>query len=201
MNPRCLAPSVAVALALAAAAPAALASPTFPGEVQNTLGTPCVPPCVICHATSLGGLGTAVRPFGLAVRERGAHAGDTAELRAALELLEAEGVDSNQDGIPDVAELREGRNPNDAAGICGLQYGCATGAPRRHGDAPVAVVVLIGLWARRRSRATPRSCRGQPPQGLRCRSTACTRSASGTCATRSARSHACTRATCRSHPG
>jgi hypothetical protein len=77
-------------------------------------------------------------------------------LRAALELLEAEGVDSNQDGIPDVAELREGRNPNDAAGICGLQYGCTTGAPRRHNGAPVTVMVLIGLWARRRIRAVLR---------------------------------------------
>ena len=59
-------------------------------------------------------------------------------------------MDSNQDGVPDVVELREGRNPNDGTGLCGLQYGCATRPPRGQGDAPVMLVVLIGLWARRR---------------------------------------------------
>jgi hypothetical protein len=116
---------------------------------------PCAPPCVICHATSLGGLGTVVRPFGLAVHARGAHAGDTTGLRRALGLLESEGVDSNDDGVGDVAELREGRNPNDGTGLCGLQYGCTVRAapprtPDRHGRVLVTVAILIGILARRR---------------------------------------------------
>jgi MYXO-CTERM domain-containing protein len=156
MNHRCLALSVAAALALVWA-PAAHASPTFPAEVQSTLGMPCAPPCIICHATSLGGIGTAVRPFGLAVHARGAHAGNIAGLRGALGLLEAEGVDSNHDGVGDVAELRQGRNPNDGTGLCGLQYGCAVSAapPRTpdRGDGLVTLAVLIGLLARRRVRA------------------------------------------------
>ena len=153
MNHRRLAPSVAAALALLARVPAAHASPTFPGEVQSALGMPCAPPCTICHATNLGGIGTAVQPFGQAVHAHGAHAGDTAGLRRALDLLEAEGLDNNHDGVGDVAELREGRDPNNGTGLCGLQYGCTAGSPPRPAGGLVTMVVLIGLLARRRIRA------------------------------------------------
>ncbi len=163
MKHRRLAPGFLIAFVVSAWASAAQASPMFPGVVETTLHMPCAPPCVICHTTNFGGIGTAVRPFGLAVHELGAHAGNTAGLRRALAVLE---------NTQAVAELREGRNPNDGTAMC-VEYGCAVGSPEGHGGALVTVLLIVGLWARRRIRP-----------GLRCRSKACIRSASGTCATR-----------------
>jgi hypothetical protein len=148
MNRRRLALWFLAAFALSAWAPAAHASPTFPGIVQTKLDTPCAPPCIVCHATSFGGIGTAVTPFGQAVHELGAHGGNPDGLRHALDVLEHTQA---------VTELREGRNPNDGTAICALEYGCTVRAPERRSDALVPVVLLIGLGFR----VLARSCRGR----------------------------------------
>jgi hypothetical protein len=166
---RSFAPWAGLALGLAAmfGVSAAQAVPTFPGEVQRALGMPCAPPCTICHSTSLGGIGTVVKPFGEALRARGLVGGDVPSLRRALAALEAERVDSNHDGTDDVQELRQGRNPNDGSELCGLKYGCAqgagsTGRSRGLGGAAIGGSVLLALWAQRRRKLSARGAATLP---------------------------------------
>jgi hypothetical protein len=137
------------ALTLSAAtalAPAALASDTYPGAVQAELGT-CTMQCTLCHRTLAGGPGDLNNMFGLSIQTTGnlsIRAPST--IPAALQALEngpcivgmmevPGGCDSDGDGVGDVAELREGRDPNVAGegNICGgPRYGCgARVAPGR----------------------------------------------------------------------
>jgi uncharacterized protein (TIGR03382 family) len=137
----------------------ALASPTFPDEIARVLDTPCVPQCVLCHTTNLGGYGTAVTPFAamMVVRPpkgeklQPAH---TDTVAPALAALEAQYVDSDHDGVIDVDELRAGTNPNgDAVALCSdIGYGCAHVASRGSpsGFAFAAALLAFGWLARRR---------------------------------------------------
>ncbi len=164
-------PAVAVALSLGmglfVAARPASGSPAFPGVVQSTLNMPCAPPCTLCHRDLNGGLGTVVQPFGKAMIAHDAEATNQDSVRSALAALEADAVDSDGDGVPDISELERGQNPNvkGDAGLCGPTYGCgAHVAPARHLDGFAAIAGAITALAlagaarrrRRRKRVHPR---------------------------------------------
>jgi MYXO-CTERM domain-containing protein len=134
-------------LALLAPTPA-FASPTYPPTIQAQLGLAQTPDCTLCHRDDNGGIGTVVRPFGRTLVEQFGLTGgsNTAALKAAIEGDDAEHLDSDGDGVPDIDELRAGTNPNVGAS------GVAT-----------ALLVLVGVGLvvarRRRSRTTQRARR------------------------------------------
>ncbi len=126
----------------------ASASDSYPGALQEALDMSCPPPCTVCHADSSGGLGTVYvedggRAFGEAMMEIGLlEAKKPGMLREALELLEQAGVDSDGDGVTDVAALRAGLDPNAGGSVCGPTYGCgASVAPRRPSSSPDALAL------------------------------------------------------------
>lgn len=92
------------------------ASPVYPGTVKRTLGLQKIPQCTLCHQSLAGGTGTAVQPFALAVRERGLTGlSNIQKLQEVLAQLETEAVDTDGDGVGDIAELKAGTNPNPQA--------------------------------------------------------------------------------------
>src|SRR5271165_3768980 len=94
-----------IAITLLLALPrVARADPTYPAEVRAHLGLSFTPPCTLCHATSVGGLGTIVTPFGIALRAQGLTL-SIATLDPSLDALAAAGTDSLGDGIPDIQKL------------------------------------------------------------------------------------------------
>ena len=146
----------------------ALASADYPGEIQTKYGlsAPPLQSCGLCHTNGIPGSGTVNTPIGLALRSRMLVSGDPAALRAALDRLEMDMVDSDGDGVIDVQELRAGTNPTVAEGatdggmgggmgggtgggggtVAALKYGC--------GASIVPEVVIVGglLFLRRRLR-------------------------------------------------
>jgi hypothetical protein len=157
-------------LALTAAfglARAAQASPSYPEEIEAALGMSCPPPCTICHDTQAGGVGTARTKFAAAMIDKGLTKQDPARIRPALDALEAAGaspdagpggVDSDGDGVGDVEELRQDRDPNGPGLVCGPRYGCgARVEPRGHTDATAlaaasAIAAALLVLGRRRRR-------------------------------------------------
>jgi hypothetical protein len=100
-------------LVLLMAAPA-WATDMFPAAIQNKYMLGDLPPelCALCHTNGITGSGTVNTPFGRAMRMNGLLPNDTASLNAALDALAAASVDSDGDGVTDVAELMAGTSPN-----------------------------------------------------------------------------------------
>jgi hypothetical protein len=129
---------------------AALATANFPSAIESELGAACRVPCTVCHATNAGGSGTVTRAFGIAMKDRGLVGSDTAALADALAQMDADGVDSDGDGVLDTQALADGLDPNDGSGLCGAllpTYGCFGGG------SAAAVALMAPLVARRRRRA------------------------------------------------
>ncbi|MBN2799026.1 MAG: hypothetical protein JXX28_07745 [Deltaproteobacteria bacterium] len=121
----------------------AQATSTFPSEVSDAVGMPCTPSCAVCHASASGG-GAASQPFGQALTARGLQPYDAGSLQGAMVQLEADGVDSDGDGVPDVDALLAGDDPNGGPALCaeaGPRYGCLSHAPR----VPGALLLLSAL--------------------------------------------------------
>lgn len=144
-------------IALCFASSAAVASPDYPDAVQGATGSPCPPPCTVCHESSSGGYGTAVKPFARSMAKVGKlDAEDSALVAPAVEKLKAQATDSDGDGTTDIDELGAGRDPNlhGKGDICGPEYGCgATIEPRQPVDGSalaLAALVAFALWLRRR---------------------------------------------------
>ncbi len=115
LNPgsrRALARASVLGLALWGASPA-WATGEYPDVLQSTLSLPSYPSCALCHQGPQA-VGTVVTPFGMSLRARGLVSFNNAALRSALEKLEADKVDSDGDGVPDIEELKTGRDPNRA---------------------------------------------------------------------------------------
>jgi hypothetical protein len=155
-------PVVVALSALGSVVPgAALASPEYPGVVQEHLDMPCAPECTLCHKTSLGGVGTLNAGFGKTAFDQGLDQKSSDLLRRTLDLIEAMGsdplADGDADAVNDVVELRQGRSPNEkGAGVLCASYGCGARvapAPPRSGAAAliVAAGVVVLLFASRRS--------------------------------------------------
>jgi hypothetical protein len=142
---------VVVALAMAWTS-RARATPDFPGVVVKDLDLPGItidPPqgCTLCHPTDAGG--TSLQPFGQLLQQYGVQPYDESSLEQAL----AE-VEQNEPQL--VADIKDGRDPNDDAGTANLhspQYGCAlAGGVTIRPDPAMAAFMAIALlgWIRRR---------------------------------------------------
>ena len=122
---------------------ALLATPDFPGVIQQQLGLPNPPRCAICHATDSGGAGTVTKPFGIFLSSRGLRPGDEDSLRTALLADLGEKHSSNGGQTSDVAALQAGDDPNGGTGPA-PSYGCSsnTGAPG------LVLLLLCACWIR-----------------------------------------------------
>jgi len=136
----------------------ATASPTFPAQIQSHLDMPCTPPCTLCHRDEHGGFGTVIQRFGLAMQglqDVGIKGKHPELIGPALDALEQNGTDSDGDDRPDVEELREGSNPNQAGdGVLCATYGCAASRAKTSplGAAPNLVLLLTFSTILRRRR-------------------------------------------------
>jgi len=146
--------------ALASLVPAlAFAQPSFPGFLQTHLSLSYTPDCLLCHTTPSGGIGTATTPFATSMKARGLSVSSTAtDVNTALDALQAEGTDSDGDGVGDIAELQAHTDPN-VPGAASLTptYGCGGGdlvAPVRPaalpGIASLAGAIALAFALRRR---------------------------------------------------
>jgi hypothetical protein len=168
MRSAILSSSLLLALSLFAA-PAA-ASETFPDVVKATVGTACVPTCLLCHKTNPGML-PADKPFEQNMQPPTGGPGVVAQtpesLRAALVYLQAQGAAKDADGdtIGDYQELLNGTDPNNPdpmAQLCETVplYGCGASvaaAPSKRPADPTSAVLaaltaLTGLLVMRRWR-------------------------------------------------
>ena len=143
-------------IAALAATTLLLASPLFPLEVRGHLSLSYTPGCTLCHDTSAGGLGTANTPFGVSMRLRGLVANNVGSLNLALDALQAEGTDSDSDGIGDILELQAATDPNSNSGLGPTpEYGCFGRIGPAHpglGATFLALVSLLGCLRARSSR-------------------------------------------------
>jgi MYXO-CTERM domain-containing protein len=130
---------------------AARATPTFPTVIQQTLGAVSAPACNVCHKGGVTQIGTVTTSFGVAMRDRGLVAYDESSLKTALAKMETDKVDSNGNGVTDIEELKQGKDPN--AGAAGtsstpdIAYGCAVarGAPASPPMEGLALLALLAL--------------------------------------------------------
>ncbi len=152
--------SRAAVVLVALAAVAAGATPTYPFAIATDLGLKQPPPqqCALCHKNNKQDASTVVTPFALSMKARGLVSYNEASLQTALTKLEADAVDSDGDGITDIAELRNGTDPNvvgdTKGGLPPPRYGC--GAEAVPGS--MAVLALLALSRRvRGSAGAPRA--------------------------------------------
>lgn len=137
-------------LGVALASTHARATPNFPPAIREDLGLGYEPSCSICHAGGVTERGTVTTPFGRALRERGLVADDTDSLKGALAALEKDGIDSDGDGVPDVEQLREGRDPNGTGER--PTYGCSSTKSDASTGGSLGVVLVAMLLVSRRRR-------------------------------------------------
>jgi hypothetical protein len=145
----------------------ASASLTFPESLRQKLELDAIagsgPGCQICHQDDVGGLKTATKPFGRALISAGTTGASIPSLLGALETLEADGTDSDQDGVADIAELRAGSDPN--VGADGVAFedvplpetGCSL--PRSGGSSQLGALLLLSVALACRARGSCRRAR------------------------------------------
>jgi hypothetical protein len=136
---------------------AAWARPQFPEVIATTLeGTPPahVPPCSVCHLGGKTSGATVFTPFAWAMRVRGL-TGDESSVASAIKKVQADGVDSDGDGVPDAQEIIDGTDPNNAGGATDLQdpqLGCDLGGGARSGTAAAFLALAAFALVRRRGK-------------------------------------------------
>jgi hypothetical protein len=146
----------AIHLLFISTAPTAKASPSYPPEIQNQLQLPSQPPCTICHTSNLGGTGTAVTKFAMAMKAAGLTGGSqTGLLDNALVTLEADPT-----GKIYIQDLKDGLDPNTGNAqpdVPTPKYGCgariAAGSVRPNAEVTLAAALFaMVLLSRRRVR-------------------------------------------------
>jgi hypothetical protein len=149
-------------------APGAAASQAFPEALRQKLELPSIagpgPGCRLCHRDDTGGLKTATQPFARSLMQAGLSAANVPSLTAALDTLETESTDSDRDGVPDVAELQAGEDPNVATGVVAPggdevplpRTGCSLSSPNGACGHPGSLALLALACAARRRRASSR---------------------------------------------
>lgn len=151
-------------IALFVCAPSlAHATPELRDALRDELMLPSRPECSVCHLGDVTTYDSVRTPFGLALRARGVTAEDGAALRRALGILAEEQIDSDGDGVDDVAELQSGTDPNLAPDRVDVpvQFGC--GVARGSGGVAVITVLttLVAFLIARRLPGSPRNARGR----------------------------------------
>lgn len=168
-----LAGALVIGASLLASAPV-WADAAAPAWVQDNYGLSCTPQCTLCHGSNLGGFGNfrtitvngqSKGGFILTIKACGFVPTDQNTWKPAFDQCELNKTDTDGDGTPDIAELKEGRDPNDpnpTAILCGGDqgptYGCVHVARKGSVDglgllAGGAVLFAgIALSRRRRSR-------------------------------------------------
>ncbi|HXU62695.1 MAG TPA: thrombospondin type 3 repeat-containing protein [Polyangia bacterium] len=140
------------AVAWLASAGAAWGHEEFPGIMAGELNAPHDPPCSICHLGGKTSGATVATLFAWSMRARGL-SGSPATVSPAIDEVQADGVDSDGDGVPDAQELIDGTNPNTpgaAVDIPDPQLGCHVVPGGRAGFAAWLVLVALAWLIRRR---------------------------------------------------
>lgn len=138
----------------------ASAAPSYSRHLQTSLDMPCAPSCLLCHTEAKGGAATANTKLGISLRKAGLECCSLRELDEIVADLEQQEKDSDGDGVPDIAELREGSDPNvkrsDALIACAppaIAHGCsAASGPAANGAGACVLLLALAAWRRRRSR-------------------------------------------------
>jgi hypothetical protein len=144
------------------------ADPKAPGYVQNKFALPCAPSCTLCHANDRGGFanyrtitinGTQKGGFGVTMKNLGFVPTDQSTWDPAFALAEQDKTDTDEDGVPDVEELKADEDPNNpekGAALCAASDdssgGCGTarGAPENTlVSASTGAVLMLGVALRR----------------------------------------------------
>lgn len=104
------------------------ASPFFPTSIQSDLGLNYAPDCLICHNNESGGIGTVKTAFGKNMMARGLVDFSSDSLQTALTLMDQQHVVSAGGCLPDIEELKAGRDPNhpNDAATCDAGAGMTT---------------------------------------------------------------------------
>lgn len=166
-------------LAVVASTSPAQAREQFPGQIQEHLQLTCAPSCLLCHTSQQGGSATIkmasadhgaptgygvfvanLRTIGLKNHTVGSITATTESVVPWIDALEhqpCEGpdatdqrvCDSDGDGMPDIEELKAGRDPDKPGAGAGCpQYGCGASIatlPHRTSDTGSAAALIAGL--------------------------------------------------------
>jgi hypothetical protein len=154
----------------------AAASTAYPEGIRAHLDIATAPPCDVCHHAVSEPVGSVDRPFGLAAVARGLVGEEEVSLRAALDALRADGVDSDGDGAQDLDELGWGGDPNSAdlpeAPLHEAPtYGCGVAGGEAPSDLGLPLGLGLGAFAlsRHRAVAQARGARRAGPSTRACR--------------------------------
>lgn len=133
-------------IALSAVASPALATPGFPTAIKSDLTLSYTPSCDLCHQGTQSN-GTAVKPFALAMKDRGLKPADNASLTAALQQMETDKVDSDGDGVTDIEEIVNKTDPNsNGAATASPVYGCARSTDESTTPPTASIAGTRAVW-------------------------------------------------------
>lgn len=98
----------------------AMATAASPPKIKEILSLAEAPDCSLCHQGGKTGSSTVTTPFVQSLKSRGFSPKTSSNsLATAIAALDAEKTDSDGDGMPDIQELEEGRDPNTPEGGAG----------------------------------------------------------------------------------